>query len=158
MGFQFSRKSRANLVGVHPDLVSVVVRALKYSQQDFSVFEGVRTRERQKKYVDSGVSKTMNSRHIPQSNQCGMGCAVDLVPFIDGGLRWEWIPIYSIARAMRQASLESNVPIVWGGVWDRQLSQLSDDLESEVKAYQVRHPGPDFLDGPHFELAKKEYP
>ena len=56
---------------------------------------------------------------------------------------------------MRAAAVQKGVRIRWGGVWDRCLNDLPADpagLEEAVKAYCARHPGPDFIDGPHFEL------
>lgn len=153
MAFGFGNQSRARLVGVHPSLVKVCHSAIAASGQDFTVFEGQRTLDRQKKLVASGASKTMNSKHLKQAT--GYGHAVDLVPWIDGTPRWEWGPIYEIARAMRAAGIEHGVKIRWGGVWDRGLSDLPDTakgIQAAVKAYCDRHPGPDFIDGPHFEI------
>lgn len=154
MTFALGKTSKARLVGVDSRLVRVVERAIVLSRQDFTVFEGLRTVERQRKLVAAGASKTMNSKHIRQPD--GFGKAVDLVPWIAGRAQWEWGPIYHIAAAMRAASTEQRTPIRWGGVWDRRLSDLPADVEgmrSAVSAYCARHPGPDFLDGPHYELA-----
>ena len=43
MAFVLGAKSRAELVGVHPDFVRFVELTLKYSQQDFGVHDGLRT-------------------------------------------------------------------------------------------------------------------
>lgn len=153
MTFVLGTKSRANLLGVHPRLVSVVELAITYTPVDFGVHEGLRTLERQKAYVAAGVSRTLNSKHLKQAD--GYGHAVDLVPYIDGQLRWEWPPIYHIAAAVRKASIDVGVELVWGGVWDRTTSELSysaDGIKRDVAEYCKRHPGPDFLDGPHFQL------
>ena len=156
MHFHLGSKSLANLEGVHDDLKKVVIAAIGLSAQDFTVFEGLRSLDKQRENVAKGVSKTMNSRHLT-------GHAVDLVPWIDGKPKWEWEPIYVIAKAVRQAAIELNVPIRWGGAWDVRLNDLSDDLEAEVKAYTARkkeeQPGHKvFLDGPHMELPVSEYP
>lgn len=156
MAFSLGDKSRAELKGVHPKLIAVVQRAIVLSAQDFSVHDGVRTLDQQKALVRSGASKTMNSRHLIRSD--GFGHAVDLVPYINGKLRWEWEPIYRIALAVRQAAVELGVDLVWGGVWDRKVSELPatvDGIRAAVAAYCARHPGPDFIDGPHFEMAQK---
>lgn len=154
MTYNLSSKSGAMLVDVHPDLVKVVRRAIEITDQDFAVHEGVRSVERQREYVRRGVSKTMKSLHLRQADNYGH--AVDLVPFIDHTLRWEWPGCYRIAAAMREAAIELNVKLVWGGVWDRPLNLLQEGaagLKTEVEAYARRHPGPDFLDGPHYQLA-----
>lgn len=46
MPYVLGAASRANLQGVHPDLVRVVQRAISISKIDFKVIEGVRSRER----------------------------------------------------------------------------------------------------------------
>lgn len=153
MTFILGAKSRASLAGVHPRLVSIVELALTITPIDFGVHEGLRTLERQQAYVRAGVSKTMNSKHLKQPD--GFGHAVDLVPYVDGQLRWEWPPIYPIALSMRLAALEFDVELIWGGVWDltmRELSATPELLKRDVVEYAKRHPGPDFLDGPHYQL------
>lgn len=72
--FRFSQRSLNNLKGVHSDLVKEVRRALEISELDFTVIEGVRTKERQAQLFKQGATKTMNSRHLT-------GHAVDIVPY-----------------------------------------------------------------------------
>lgn len=164
--FVLGRKSLQNLTGVHPDLVKVVKRAIELTLVDFQVFEGLRTRDRQTKLVAAGASQTMNSRHLLGPD--GFGHAVDLVPMIgfngDGRLelRWDWPLCYKVAEAVRRAAVELNVPIRWGGVWDRQLAELVEiDIEQEVAEYVARRKAAGrraFIDGPHFELPSSLYP
>lgn len=152
--FVFGEKSRAELIGVHPDLVRVVERALELTEVDFAVHDGKRTIEEQQRYVATGVSQTLESRHLT-------GHAVDLVPMINGKLRWEWPPIYKIASAVWLAAIEQDIQIRWGGVWDRRLNDLSEPLEAAVASYVSRRKklkAKAFLDGPHFELPKEIYP
>ena len=153
MPFTLGKHSLEELEGVHPDLVKVVKRAIQITEQDFGVNDGKRTIAEQKCYVESGASKTMESRHLT-------GHAVDLVPYINGRLRWEWGPIYKIAAAMQTAAKELKIPIRWGGVWDRKLAELG-KFEKEVQDYAARRKTMGkkaFLDGPHYELPVKEYP
>lgn len=154
MDYRLGEKSLSELKGVHPDLVSVVKRAIELTVQDFSVHDGIRTLDEQKKLVASGASQTLDSRHIT-------GHAVDLVPYVNGKLRWEWGPIYKIADAVRTAAKELVIPIVWGGAWDVDLTR-SDDLPEEMAAeYSARKKKAGkkaFLDGPHFELPRDKYP
>jgi peptidoglycan L-alanyl-D-glutamate endopeptidase CwlK len=151
MSFALSDRSRSNLTGVHPDLIRVVGRAITLTTQDFTVFEGLRTVERQRQYVARGVSKTMNSKHLKQPD--GYGHAVDLLPWIDGGPRWEWPTIYPIAHAMREAARIEKVDICWGGAWDCLIHETDQSMKDEVADYCKRHAGPDFIDGPHYQLA-----
>ncbi|MFG1413983.1 M15 family metallopeptidase [Xanthobacter sp. VTT E-85241] len=151
MGFVFGPRSLRNLEGVHPDLVRVVRRALELSPIDFSVTAGLRSPDQQRKYVASGASKTMRSRHLT-------GHAVDLGAVT--GVNWDTAPI--LALAMKHAAAELGIPIEWGAVWDRHLNDLSDDLMKEHVAYIERARGRGIVrvlaDGPHFQLPWKEYP
>ena len=158
MAYVLGAKSRAELKGVHPDLVRVVERAIQITAQDFSVHDGLRTLEEQKRLVAAGASQTMNSKHRQQSD--GYGHAVDLVPYINGKLRWEWPAIYPIAAAVWQAARELGVPIRWGGAWIN-LSDIKTGtpgaMKSAVDAYGAarRKAGKSaFTDGPHFELVR----
>lgn len=153
MAFKLGKRSIRELVGVAPPLVRVVKRAIKITEVDYSVHDGLRTIPEQENYVATGVSKTMKSKHLTQEKS-GYGEAVDLVPYINGKLRWEMKPIYIIAGAMRQAAEELKVPIIWGACWQR-LDQDERDPELMVEEYiakrrrQGRRP---FVDGPHYEL------
>ena len=154
MAFKLGKRSLKELEGVHTDLVAVVKRAIEVTPQDFSVHDGIRTLEEQKKLVRSGASKTLKSRHIS-------GHAVDLVPYINGKLRWEWEPIYQIAEAVRTAAQELEVPIRWGGAWDILLTSTDDPTEDIISGYVERRRSEGkkaFIDGPHYELPKSEYP
>ena len=157
MAFKLGSRSRAELVGVHPDLVRVVERAIEITAQDFAVHDGLRTAEEQKALVAAGASQTQNSKHRRQAD--GWGHAVDLVPYINGKLRWEWPALYPIAAAMWQAAGELGVNIRWGGHWDA-LGKIkggkAGDMKTAVDAYVAarRRVGKSaFIDGPHFELA-----
>lgn len=127
MAFTLSKASRAKLVGVQPALIAVVERAIEITPVDFRITEGLRSVTRQKQLFAAGASKTMNSRHLT-------GHAVDVAALVGGQVRWDW-PLYArIAAAFKQAALELDTPIVWGGDWTT------------------------LKDGPHFELDRRRYP
>jgi peptidoglycan L-alanyl-D-glutamate endopeptidase CwlK len=127
VGYAFGIKSLGKMAGLHPDLKRVLYRAIQLTEVDFSIIEGLRTLERQKQLVASGASKTLNSRHLD-------GHAVDIAPYVNGEIRWDW-PLYNkLAKAMKAAAKEVGVPIEWGGDWLR------------------------FKDGPHWQLPWKQYP
>lgn len=125
--FKLSQRSKDRLKGVHPDLVKVVEHAIEITTVDFAVLEGLRTPERQKVLKEAGASQTLNSRHIT-------GHAVDLGAWVDGEVRWDWPLYHQIAKAMKAAAAELNIPIEWGGDWRT------------------------FKDGPHWQLPRKDYP
>lgn len=140
MTFKFGDKSMRMLTGVHPDLVRVVHRALSYQVMDFSVRDGVRTLETQKRLYQSGASKTMRSKHLKQED--GYGHAVDLYPYplnmkmVNKGYWPEIIRFGRLAGLMDVAAYEEGVAIEWGCDWD-------DDGQT------LDHT---FFDAPHFQL------
>jgi peptidoglycan L-alanyl-D-glutamate endopeptidase CwlK len=152
MTFVLGRRSEENLVGVDPRLIRCVRRAITTSSVDFTVFEGVRSLERQRELVAKGVSRTLNSRHLE-------GEAVDNVPWIAGRAQWQAPACVVVASAMRDAAVVCDVDMTWGAVWDRPLRELDPgDLEGEIEAYVARYRaarGPKarpLIDYPHFEL------
>lgn len=126
--FNFSKRSINNLKGVHPHLVEVITEALKLTEVDFVVIEGVRSLEDQKKHFSSGSSKTMNSLHLPQ--QDGYAHAVDLAAYVDGTISWDWKYYEKINEAVQKAATKLHTQITWGGTWKT------------------------LRDGPHFELTR----
>lgn len=128
MGYRLSKKSLNNLQGVHSDLIRVVKRAIELTEVDFGVTEGVRTISRQEELFKSGKSKTMNSRHLT-------GKAVDVVAYTQNNeISWDLELYKKISTAFKSASQELSIPIIWGGDWKT------------------------FIDGPHFELDRRQYP
>lgn len=124
--YKLSKRSLSRLEGLHPDLISVVKRAIEITEQDFTVLEGLRTKERQRELVRKGASKTMNSRHLT-------GHAVDIAPWVQGSVSWDWEYYYPVADAMKEAAKELGVDLEWGGDWKS------------------------FKDGPHWELSWGSY-
>lgn len=104
------KRSLQKMVGVHQDLVNVILLAADLSAVEFVVTEGLRTVERQAQLVKAGASKTMNSRHIT-------GHAVDLAARVNGEIRWDWSLYDKIADAVKLAALRLKIPIEWGGDW-----------------------------------------
>lgn len=127
MSIILGARSLGRLEGVHPDLVRIVKTAAAMSNLDFTVLEGLRTVDRQKELMKQGATKTLNSRHIT-------GHAVDLAPMLGGKISWDWPLYHRLAKIVKAAAADENVPITWGGDWRT------------------------FKDGPHWELPWKSYP
>jgi peptidoglycan L-alanyl-D-glutamate endopeptidase CwlK len=119
---------------VHPDLQKVILHADSLYPGEFIVTEGKRSIERQQYLFDTKKSKTMRSRHVPESNACKMPCAVDLAVMNGSDVTWDFKKYKELAAVVKQAAKAVGVPIEWGGDWKT------------------------FLDGPHFQLPWKEYP
>lgn len=112
MSFRLSQRSRTRLAGVHPDLVAVVEAAIRQTEVDFMVTEGLRDPARQALLVKAGASRTLNSRHLT-------GHAVDVAALIEGQVRWDWSLYGRIAGAFKAAGRDLNIPLTWGGDWTR---------------------------------------
>lgn len=123
---RLSKRSRDALKGVHRDLIAVVELAIKTSPVDFVVLEGLRSKQRQEELVKQGASQTLNSRHLT-------GHAVDLGALVNGKIAWDWCFCEAVATAMLESAKALNVPLEWGGHWQR------------------------FKDGPHFQLPWEKY-
>ena len=153
MAYKLGRKSLKELATVDPRLQAVVKRAITYSEVDFVVHDGARTIEEQRENVKKGVSWTMKSKHLVPKGQ-KYGRAVDLVPYINGMLRWEWEACFKIAVAMRRAAEELGVPLEWGGSWSM-LTGTKDhprDLNRRYVAARLKAGKRASPDGPHFQL------
>lgn len=126
----YSRRSLANLEGVHPDLRRVCDRAIELCAAediDFIITDGYRTIEEQRRFVDEGKSKTMRSRHLG-------GFAIDYVALVDRRVTYDMEAMAQVAAIFKRAAADVGVPIKWGGDWKT------------------------FKDTPHIELDKRSYP
>lgn len=110
MTYKFSQRSLDRLKGVHPDLVKVMLEAIKESPYDFGITEGLRSPERQKELYEGGKSRTMNSRHLT-------GHAVDIAVFIDGKVTWDFGVYEKVAEHIEKTAELLKVRIIWGGRW-----------------------------------------
>lgn len=130
MNLYLSQRSRLRLLGVHEDLVQVVERAIRITEVDFTVLEGVRSLERQQQLFEK---KATLLDGVARKSRHQTGHAVDLGAFMDGEIRWDWPLYHKLARAMKTAADQLETPLEWGGDWKR------------------------FPDGPHFQLPRKKY-
>lgn len=126
--FEFNEKSKQLLELVHPDLKSLVYKALELCDIQFQVYYGVRTIEEQIELFNKGKSKTLNSRHLHK-------LAVDLYSEIEPNkANWDAKNYKTINDAFTKASAKLNIQYTWGGNFTS------------------------FKDYNHFELAKTKYP
>lgn len=118
-------------------LAFAVTEAIKITDQDFMVFDGLRTQREQNKMVRAGVSKTNNSYHL-------YGLAVDLVAYVEGKPSWDVKHYAEIEKAMKMVIKKYELPIEWGvdkWGWDSPHWQFTRDKETKVdmrKLYDVR--------------------
>lgn len=121
----FGKRSLDNIATVKPDLQKLCHLALKKSEIDFVVTEGIRTLERQKMLVATGKSKTLRSYHL-------VGDAIDFYPYYDGKVQVQasLSKFKIIADAFKAAATELGMRITWGGDWK-------------------------WIDGPHIQVERK---
>jgi peptidoglycan L-alanyl-D-glutamate endopeptidase CwlK len=108
--YKFSNRSLNNLKGVDMKLVDLMTEVLQKSPYDFGITEGLRTIEKQKEYVRTGKSQTMNSYHLK-------GKAVDIVVYKDGEVTWDLKYYKEIADLVKRIAAEKGLKITWGGDW-----------------------------------------
>lgn len=121
---KFSKRSLNNLVGVHPDLVRLMKASITDCPVDFTITEGVRSRERQKELYAQGRTQSgkkitncdgikVRSKH--QIRIDGYGYAVDLYAYPIIVNDTENIQI--IAQHIKNVADKMNIKIEWGGDW-----------------------------------------
>ena len=108
--YKFSKRSLDNLKGVDKRFVKVMEEVLSISPYDFGITEGLRTIEKQKEYVRTGKSQTMNSYHLK-------GKAVDIVVYKDGKVSWKLDYYKEIADLVKKIAKHDGLKITWGGDW-----------------------------------------
>lgn len=144
----FSDKSRAELDTVHPDLVSVVIKARSMSRVAFEVSQGARTIAQQREYFAKGASKvnpdayaSKDALYKAAKHVVGPGAplsrAVDVFVAGQEGGAYDKGALCYIAGVMDAAASILGVGIRWGG-----------DFDSDGKLLEAGT----FHDLPHFEL------
>jgi peptidoglycan L-alanyl-D-glutamate endopeptidase CwlK len=133
---KFSEKSAARLATCHPDIQAVLNAVIKH--RDCTILEGVRSLDTQQHYVETGRSKTLNSKHLKQDD--GYSHAVDVAKWpVDWGDHKAFALfagyVLGTAEQMRLAGKITH-RFRWGGDWD------GDGATADHA----------FFDGPHFEL------
>ena len=148
------------LAGLNDDLVKFVKVLAEKHPVDLFIVQGLRTKAQQAILVQGGHSTTMNSRHLT-------GHAVDIALVVDKKyVGDDWGLYWPLADSARTVSIETEIPIIWGAIWDTELAKLAGDPEDEYHAYvkrwkasnpQSSRSGP-LADGPHFQLPLDKYP
>ena len=135
MGYRFSKRSLDRLGTCHPDLVKLMTEAIldPACPSDLTVLCGHRGEKEQNAAFDAGRSKL----RYPRSKHNGFpSLAVDVAPYIDGAVSWDWEHYYPLADHIRATwdrleaagALSGSFVLVWGGT------------------------GKTLRDGPHFEI------
>jgi len=156
MGYVLGARSRAQLEGVHPDLVRVIERAITLTTQDFMVVQGRRTREQMwenwgkgrtaaqcaakgvpTSYAKPALAKVtwlnnpLGSEHAVKAD--GFGHAVDLGSFPYGSVPAKYRAIW---QAMMEAARIEGVKIRAGIDWDSD-GRLMENGETDLGHYEL---------------------
>lgn len=121
-----NEKSLKKLDAVCPRLVSVMGAAAIICPIEFQITEGLRSKETQLQYFNAGKSRTLLSKHLKQND--GFSHAVDIVVIIDGKANWDLKNYERVAKYVKVAAQQLDIPVEWGGDWKS------------------------IIDGPHFQL------
>ncbi len=126
------RSSRNNLHGLHPDGIILVATAIQITEVDFGVSQSLRTLAEQKQNIKDGVSWTLDSYHLKQSD--GYAHAWDVFAAIGGKARYDWPLMYKIYDAFVEAADITGIPFEAGINWKGKKK-----------------------DGPHMQLPRRVY-
>ena len=111
--FKLGKTSWLNLKGVDTDLIAVAVRALEISSVDGTVLAGGGLRSQSQAAANAARGTgILKSRHLT-------GDAIDLVALTNGRVVWKNQSAFvEMARAVKQAAAELEIPIQQGCDWD----------------------------------------
>lgn len=136
--YKYSQKSLTKLNTCHPDIQKIFKKAIQFI--DITILEGQRSMERQEELVRTGMSQTMNSKHLKQDD--GWSHAVDAALWpVDWNDKDRFVYLGGFIIALAEIMYKNGEithKIRWGGDWDS---------DQNIKEHS-------FFDGPHFEIYK----
>lgn len=132
--YKFSERSNRVFDTVESNLTVVFKKALDYGIMDATALEGHRNKAKQDRFFDLHKSKVQwpNGKHNIMPSK-----AVDVVPYVNGSVSWNWRHCLVWAGIVLAAATELGVEVRWGGNWDMDGEPVTDQ---------------DFQDLVHFEL------
>lgn len=137
---QFGKLSRANLSECHPDIQRLFAEVIKH--WDCTVLDGARTMQEQRANLAKGVSKTLDSKHLPQPD--GYSWAADVAPY---PVQWN-DPSPKVRAAYERECLffggfvlgiaeELGIDLRYGGDWDSDRD-LEDQTFNDLVHFEKR--------------------
>lgn len=123
----FSNRSKSNLIGIHPDLVRLMNKAIKNCPIDFTITDGIRTTVQQQELYAQGRTKPgavvtntdgIRKKSNHQIKADGYGYAVDLYPYYNGKVHVNDVNnLKVIANHIKSVAEKMDISIQWGGDW-----------------------------------------
>ena len=135
--FSYGKSSQKHLNQTTDNLALVFRDALATGLMDISVFESIRSKDKQTEYYQNGKSGVQwpNGKHnVLVEGQKSR--AVDAAPFINGKISWNKFHCIGMAYIILTCAKLRGVNIRWGGNWDQDTEPITDQ---------------DFQDLVHFE-------
>jgi len=128
---KFSKRSQDKLNTCHLDIVKVMNEAIKHV--DFTVLEGVRSFERQEELVRTGKSKTLKSKHLPDSY--GRSMAIDVIAY---PIQWNnnnrnYLFAGFIKGVAASMGIKLRIGADWDGDFDTNDQNFHDIVHFEIK-------------------------
>jgi peptidoglycan L-alanyl-D-glutamate endopeptidase CwlK len=138
MKYQFGRSSRIELETVKAPLRAVCQRALSYGVMDATVIQGRRPKAEQDRYYALGKSKVQwpNGKHNTLHPE-ELAEAVDIAPYINGTVSWDWKHCLVWAGLMLAAAAELGYKIRWGGNWNMDGEPVTDQDFQDLVHFEV---------------------
>lgn len=124
----FGKQSLENLKGQHPDLVKVMMAAIKDTPVDFTITDGGRTVAMQQALYAKGRTAPgeivtnadgVKNKSNHQAKADGYYHAVDLYPYVNGAIDFndKANRLTTIANHIKETAKKLGVKITWGGDW-----------------------------------------
>lgn len=145
-GFKWGERSKKVLDELQPELRVVMGDALRLSSVDFSLVDGARTIEEQRKYFKEGKSKvnpdaypSPDALYAAAKHVVGPGMpkarAVDIIIGVEGK-GYDMNHLSHVAGVILTCARQRGIAMRWGGNFDQDGQILEQP----------------FIDSPHFEL------
>ena len=137
--FNFGKRSKEKLEQVIEPLKKTAIAALSLNLMDFSVIEGIRSKEKQDEYFKSGKSKLKwpNSSHnVKSPNEKSR--AMDIVPFVNGKISWKKEHCLVLAGIILATGKILGYDIRWGGNWDMDGEPVTDQKFQDLVHFEIR--------------------
>lgn len=133
-------------------LITLMEASIENAPFEFRITCGIRSQAEQDELLRIGASRIKSSKHQ-------IGCAVDIVPWINNVPRWDWSLYFKLATHIREVAKQLDINIIWGGSWNQNFTNTVVNPEILQKLYIQKCKDArkkPFLDGPHFELTHGE--
>lgn len=114
--FTLGKRSRKNMLGLHPYMAFFIEETIKESKQDFGILNkgGVRTDKEQADMYAQGRTTEGNKITWTKDSYHQYGLAVDMVAYQGGKYSWKVKYYEAITLAMKEVIAEYDLPIEHG--------------------------------------------